>query len=169
MRDGFTVRTSDSGDLAAVSELLRASYPVLMKSAYEAEMLDPALQLMTRANPELLRSGTWYVAESTVGGVIVGCGGWTREPPGGGDIVAGVGHLRHFGTHPDWTRQGLASAIFGRCEEAARAAGIREFECYSSLNAESFYAALGFQRIASIDCRLAGEVSLSGCHMRYEL
>ena len=51
---------------------------------------------MTRANPGLLASGTYYVAESR-DSLIVGCGGWTRESPVDGGIEPGLGHIRHFG------------------------------------------------------------------------
>lgn len=164
----YSIRKSNLGDLTAVTELLQASYPTLMKSAYDPATLDPALKLMTCANPRLLSSGTYYVAESEHG-TAVGCGGWTREYPGGETPAVGVGHIRHFGTHPDWTRRGIASAIFRRCEEDARASGIREFECYSSLNAERFYLALGFERIAVLDIQMNSNVSLTSCHMRYRI
>jgi N-acetylglutamate synthase-like GNAT family acetyltransferase len=137
-----------------------------MKPAYDSTMLGPALELMTSANPELLSSGTYYVAESE-DGTVVGCGGWTREYPGGETAVEGVAHIRHFGTHPDWTRKGIGRAIFRRCEEDASASGIREFECYSSLNAECFYAALGFERIAVFEIQMSPDVLLTSCHMRY--
>jgi N-acetylglutamate synthase-like GNAT family acetyltransferase len=162
----YSVRKADADDIATVSELLQASYPILMKSAYDSAVLDPALEQMTRANPKLLSSGTFYVAESE-DGTAVGCGGWTREHPGGETAVEGVGHIRHFGTHPDWTRKGIGRAIFRRCEEDARASGIREFECYSSLNAECFYSALGFERIGVFDIQMGPDVSLTSCHMRY--
>jgi N-acetylglutamate synthase-like GNAT family acetyltransferase len=168
VQNAYSIRESNAGDLAAVTELLRASYPTLMKPAYDLAMLDPALKLMTRANPKLLSSGTYYVAESESGS-IVGCGGWTRENPGGEDSMEAVGHIRHFGTHPDWIRRGIGSAIFQKCEEDARASGIREFECYSSLNAECFYCALGFKRIAVLDIQMIPGVSLTSCHMRYRL
>jgi N-acetylglutamate synthase-like GNAT family acetyltransferase len=162
----YLVRKADVDDIATVTELLQASYPILMKSAYDSAMLVPALELMTRGNPKLLSSGTYYVAESEDGRVI-GCGGWTREHPGGETAVEGVGHIRHFGTHPDWTRKGIGRAIFRRCEEGARASGIREFECYSSINAECFYSALGFERIGVFDIQMGPDVSLTSCHMRY--
>jgi N-acetylglutamate synthase-like GNAT family acetyltransferase len=123
---------------------------------------------MTRANPKLLSSGTYYVAESE-DGTVVGCGGWTREHPGGETAVEGVGHIRHFGTHPDWTRKGIGGVIFRRCEEDARASGIGEFECQSSLNAESFYSALGFERIGVFDNQMGPDVALTICHMRYRV
>ena len=164
----YSVRKSNAADLGPVTELLQASYPVLMKSAYDSEMLDPALKLMTRANPKLLSSGTYYVAESE-SGTLVGCGGWTREQPGDDVIRDGIGHIRHFGTHPDWSRRGIGSGIYRLCEEDAREAGIHRFECYSSLNAEAFYSTLGFKRIAIVDIRMTPDVSIISCHMHCQL
>jgi hypothetical protein len=70
---------------------------------------------MTKANPKLLASGTFYVAQS-LHGEIVGCGGWTREQPGTGEVVQGEaaystfchssrldtprGRALHYGTMP---------------------------------------------------------------------
>src|ERR1043165_1946892 len=139
----FAVRVASLADDAGVTALLQASYPLLMKPAYDAAMLVPALELMTRANPALLSSGTYYVAQSQEG-MLVGCGGWTREQPGDGITNEGIGHIRHFATHPEWVRRGIGRAIYRRCEADARKAGITRFECYSSLNAELFYSALGF-------------------------
>lgn len=159
-----SVRKSSARDIVAVTGLLQASYPVLMKEAYESAELDPALKLMTRANPKLLSSGTYYVAESTDGSVV-GCGGWTREHPGDDAVEAALGHIRHFAVHPEWIRRGVGSAIYRLCEADAHAAGIRKFECYSSLNAEAFYSALGFERIAIVAIRMSPDVSFKSCHM----
>ena len=161
----YSIRRSDSRDVPSVTELLQASYPALLKAAYEPGALDLALKLLTRANPNLLSSGTYYVAEAT-DGTLIGCGGWTHEPPGVDDSPErGVGHIRHFAVHPGWIRRGIGSAIYQLCEADARTAGIRMFECYATLNAESFYSALGFERIAILDVQLTRRVSLAGCHM----
>lgn len=108
---------------------------------------------MTRANPALLRSGRYYVAE-TAEGTIVGCGGWSQGRPGTNEVEAGLAHIRHFGTHPDWTKRGIGRAIYQSCEDAARAAGFDAFECHSSLNAEKFYHSLGFDRVRFMDIEL---------------
>lgn len=160
----YSVRKSNAADLGAVTELLQVSYPALMKAAYDPEMLGPALTLMTRANPALVSASTYYVAESG-DGTLVGCGGWTRERPGDGVVSEGIGHIRHFGTHPEWTRRSIGSSIYRLCEAGAREAGVRRFECYSSLNAEGFYSSLGFERIAVIDLQLIPGVSLRGYRM----
>ena len=159
------MRVTTLSDAAGVGALLQASYPKLMASAYDEVLLAPALKLMTRANPALVASGTFYIAEARDGSVV-GCGGWTLECPGGDVVEAGVGHIRHFGTHPDWTNRGIGRAIYRRCEADARSAGITSFECYASLNAKGFYSALGFESIRRMDCALSSSVAFPGVLMR---
>ena len=78
MTRNFTVRAATPDDSAQISSLLRASYPKLMRSAYDPVLLEKALPRMTVAQPGLLASDSYYVAESGEG-EIIGCGGWTRE------------------------------------------------------------------------------------------
>lgn len=159
-----SIRTARPEDAQAVQRVLEASYPLLMASAYESRLLARALPMITRANPKLLGSGTYYVAEA--GGEAVGCGGWSVHGPGSEPVVAGVAHIRHFGIRPDWTGRGVGRLIYGRCESAARAAGVRAFECYASLNGEGFYQALGFARIAEIAVAMGPHVRFPSVHMR---
>ena len=146
----YKLRSASPKDASAVEEVLKASYPALMAVAYDQAVLVPVLKLITNANISLLASGTYYVAE-TEDGLVVGCGGWTIDrPPGTDGVGSGVGHLRHFGTHPAWTSRGIGHAIFRQCESVARSAHVKALEVCSSLNAEKFYAALGFERIRTI-------------------
>jgi len=164
----FTVRVATAEDEAAVCDLLGASYPELMSASYDAALLADALPLFTRANASLLSSGSYYLAESEVRG-LVGCGGWTRGRPGTGEVVPGLGHIRHFGTHASWIGKGVGRSIYAMCEEKARAAGVRRFECYSSLNAQGFYAALGFRPVRQIEVQLSPEVAVPGVLMQRRL
>ena len=141
----FRIRVATLYDAEGVSALLAASYPVFMKDAYDADVLKPAIALMTRAQPALLESGTFYVAENDSGL---------------------IGHLRHFATHPDWAAQGIGKAIFEHCKAQAHAAGIEHFECLASLNAVGFYEALGFIRIRQIEVAMGAEVRLPSMYMR---
>ena len=150
MPDGFEVRTARPQDEAPVSDLLNASYSTLMASRYDQTILAAALPFMTQANLALLSAGTFYVAE-TADGSIAGCGGWSRERPGTMEVRPELGHVRHFATHPNWLRRSIGHAIYAQCENAARSAGMRRFECYSSLNAVGFYVALGFKTIRQIE------------------
>ncbi len=155
----FSVRPATPDDASAVTALLEASYPVLMTAGYDDATLALALPLMTRANPALLKSGTFYVAE-TPDGRLVGCGGWTFEHPGSGKTEPGLVHIRHFGTHADWTGRGVGRAIFERCLNDAGSSGARKFQCYSSLNAEGFYTALGFRAVRREAVRMSDELTL---------
>jgi GNAT superfamily N-acetyltransferase len=164
-RGHWIVRVSTLDDAAGIERLLEASYPRLMAPAYEQAVLGPALRIITKANAVLLGSGRYYVAESA-DGAIVGCGGWSRERPGTIAVEPGIAHVRHFGTHPDWANLGIGRAIYQRTESAARAAGVATLECYSSLNAVKFYAALGFENIRPIDIALGSEQLFRAMLMR---
>ncbi len=149
----FSIRPATPEDAAAVSAVLKASYSLFYRGWYRDESLDRALPAMTRANPALLASGTYYVAESE--GRIVSCGGWSRDKMGG-PPTPGLFHIRHFATHPDHVRRGAASAILARSIAEAEAAGARELEALSSLPAEPFYAGHGFRTMASVYVPMAG-------------
>ncbi len=146
----FVVRVAAPRDDAPIGELLSVSYPELMASSYDQAVLAATLPFMTRAIPALLSSGTFYLAEGK-DRRVVGCGGWTRERPGSGEIAPDLAHIRHFATHPDWARHGVGRALYETCTEAARRVGVRRLECYASLNAEGFYAALGFASVRRIE------------------
>ena len=161
----ITIRVAVPEDEPEVTALFRDCYPVLMAEAYRPQVLEAALPLMARANPALLASGRFYLAHES-GGAAIGCGGWSFERPGTGELVPGFGHIRHFATHTGWTGKGVARAVYGQCEAAARAAGLAAFECYSSLNAEGFYAAMGFERIKPFDIPMTPEVVLPSILMR---
>jgi N-acetylglutamate synthase-like GNAT family acetyltransferase len=151
------VRTATIEDENRISAILAASYPSLMREAYPDDLLDRALPRITTANPALLASGTYYLAEAE-DGTAAGCGGWSYRPPEQDRREEGVAHIRHFATHRDWTGRGVGRAIFDRCEADARAAGFTRFTCYSSLNGEPFYAALGFRRVREINVPLAPDL-----------
>ena len=120
-----------------------------MKISYSAQTLTNILPIITKANLSLLSSGTFYLAQNPDQSII-GCGGWTKEKPGTREIKIGVGHIRHFATHPQWLNQSVGRKIYEACEQQARANQISCLECFSSLNAEGFYQALGFKTIKHI-------------------
>jgi GNAT superfamily N-acetyltransferase len=149
------IRPAAPGDATAVGALLAASYPALLAPSYPAATLAVALPAMTRANPALLACGTWYVAWAE--DALVGCGGWTLAPPGRRRAWRlDEAHLRHFATHPDWTRRGVGAALLARSIAVARAAGVRRMWCDSSLAAVDFYAAQGFMRLRRITLTIGG-------------
>jgi GNAT superfamily N-acetyltransferase len=164
----FTIRTTTSDDASAVTHLLEASYPPLFALGYAPEVLAKALPMMTKANPRLLASGTFHVAQIQ-SGEIIGCGGWTEEQPGSDTRHDGVGHVRHFATHPTWIRHGIGRAILELCESQAKAAGLTRIMCYSSLVAVEFYRAMGFSVLGPMDLKLGKDISIPGILMRRDL
>lgn len=147
---GCELRVARPDDAESVTAVLASAYPRLMAADYDPAVLAVALPAMTVANPGLLASGTYYV-QVAPGTRIVACGGWTHDEPGTKKTESGVAHLRHFGTHADWIRQGLGAAIFERCRRDALAAGVRTLMCFSTLGAEPFYASLGLRAVERRD------------------
>ena len=161
----FTIRVASIEDDKSVTELLQASYSVLMRTQYPQEILSTILPTITKANPSLLLSGTFYIAEIKKK-FVIGCGGWTKEKPGTGEIRQGVGHIRHFATHPEWIRKSVGRKIYKMCEQEAKANNINCLECFASLNAEGFYRALGFTTLKKITIPLANNQQIESVLMR---
>ena len=164
----FSIRIAKPTDSDAVGALLVASYSSLLKASYDSDLLARALPHITKANPTLLACGTYYVAETKLGDVV-GCGGWTPEMPGTGEITEGEAHIRHFATHPEWTRQGIGIALLAHCIDVARSLGIRKLHSFSTLNAERFYRAAGFYPVRPIDVQLGPDVTFPSVLMSSEI
>lgn len=160
----FSIRIAEPSDKMAVSALLLKSYTALLRPAYDAGTLEKALPLITQANPELLSSGTYYVALDH-NGSVVGAGGWTKQSPTGQNETTTNGNIRHFGTDPDAARKGIGRALMDRCISDASAAGLQEFNCYSTLNGEAFYSACGFSTVEPFTVSLPGGVSFPSLRM----
>ena len=57
--------------------------------------------------------------------------------------------------NPELTHKGIGRIIFHRFESNAKSAGFNELEVCSSLDAEQFYAPLGFKKIQIILAAIA--------------
>lgn len=168
MADSFAITVATLQDAGRVSRLIEASYAELYRPGYDADLLAKALPFMTRANPKLLQSGTYYLVE-TPEGDLVGCGGWSREEPGTGRVRDGVGHIRHVAVHPAHVRQGIGSLLLDHCFAVAREAGITSLECLASLVSVAFYEVMGFEAMGPMPIALPGDVVFPGVFMRREL
>jgi N-acetylglutamate synthase-like GNAT family acetyltransferase len=167
-RDPFVIRPARPADTDAVSILLEASYSRLLVASYDSNILCLALPYMIKSNPALLASGTYYVAE-TKPGILIGCGGWTAAKPGSGEITEGEAHIRHFAIHPKWTRRGIGTSLLARCISDARSLGISKLHCFSTLNAEPFYKASGFDTVGSIDVPMGPTITFPAVLMKCEI
>lgn len=158
------VRVAVPSDADTVTDILGRSYPQTMAAAYPPEVLELLLPIICRANPTLLAAGTFYLAER--GGTALGCGGWSAEQPGTGGREEGVAHVRHFAVLAEALGQGAGKALFRRCAHDASILGFRAFEVYSTLNAEGFYAAMGFEGIEQMNIPMPGGVAAPAIRMR---
>ena len=146
--EALTIRVSDAGDIAAVDALLARSYPALLKRDYPPSVMVTAVPRLSRAKPELLTCGTYYVAE-TAGGEIVGAGGWTPTRRRSGAV-----EIRHLVTDHRRTRQGIARRLMVQALGEARRAGATAAQALATRTAVPFYQALGFVPLGAVEITL---------------
>ena len=168
MTDLFSLRVAVPGDLAALDDLLGRSYPRLLAADYPASVRVLALPLITKARPQLLSSGRYFVMEDAAG-ALQGAGGYSRAAPGPDGAVAGgygrIGHIRHVATDPDHTRRGIARRIMEHVLDRARAEGLSGIECLSTRTAVPFYAAMGFVARGAVDVILGAGITFPAVQM----
>ena len=156
----ITLRSATGRDFAAVDALLGRSYPKLLKADYPPSVMVTAVPLISRANPALVRSGTYYVAE-TPEGEILGAGGWT--PVRGSGATAEVRHLA-----VDWRRQrlGIGRRLMMGIMAEAQLQGFRRFEARATRTAVPFYAAMGFETLGQVIVQLRPGIEFPVVMMR---
>lgn len=158
----FDIRPTTLKDLAEVDALLARTYPKLLKADYAPSVLVTALPIISRARPELLSCGTYYVAVE--GDAVLGAGGWTRDARDGQ-----LGHIRHVVTDDRHLRRGIARALLDQCFEVAGQAGVTRMECWSTITAERFYQSVGFDTVGPMDVTLEGGIVFPSLRMRRDL
>jgi GNAT superfamily N-acetyltransferase len=149
-----SLRKASLADLGAVDALLARSFPRLLAADYPPSTLVLAVPRISRARPELLASGTYFLAEDPEGRVLA-AGGWTRGAPLRTTAIEDTGHVRHVATDPDMVRRGVGRALMGRVMQDARGAGMQWLNCLSTRTAVPFYASLGFRPMHEADIMLA--------------
>lgn len=149
----YFIRAATAGDVPAVDDLLRSSYPHLLKADYPPSVLVTAVPLIARAQPSLVGCGTYYVADAGEDGII-GAGGWTLYDPADGQRDPGVANIRHFATQPNLLRKGIGHQLMRRCVDDATAAGLTAMRCHATRTAVPFYAAEGFQALGEVEIAL---------------
>jgi GNAT superfamily N-acetyltransferase len=157
--DPFTLRAATLADVPAIRELIRSSAHALSVGDYTPEQIEGALQGAFGVDTQLLKDGSYFVAESQAPGgapPLAGCGGWSfRRTLFGGDARTDrdpqpldprqdAAKIRAFFVHPDWARRGVGAALLERCEQAARAAGFRRCELMATLPGVRLYQARGY-------------------------
>lgn len=150
----FHLRKAALSDRPAISRLIELSARRLSREEYSDEQIEAAIRSVFGVDSELIRDGTYFVAESE--GQLVGCGGWSRRRTlFGGDQYAAresaeldperdAARIRAFFVHPECARRGVGRAILERCEQEARRHGFRSLELMATLPGLKFYRSLGY-------------------------
>jgi GNAT superfamily N-acetyltransferase len=179
----LTIRPAIPDDIPALQELIRASVLGLQAADYTPEQLELALERVFGVDTQLVKDGTYFVAEARGdhGLVIAGCGGWSkRKTLFGGDRYAGredalldptcdAAKIRAFFVHPAWARRGVGSRILGVCEAAAAAEGFRRLEMGATLTGVPLYLARGYVEREQREVPLVPGLSLPIIHMEKQL
>jgi GNAT superfamily N-acetyltransferase len=168
MPSTISLRRASPADLSAVDRLLSRSYPRLLARDYPPSTMVMAIPRISRARPELLASGTYFVAEDNLGQVVA-AGGWTRGAPIGTVALEDTGHVRHVATDPSVTRRGIGRALMQTVMRDAQAAGMEWLDCLSTRTALPFYAALGFRVVVPVDVPLGPAISFPAIRMLADL
>ncbi|MEO8530039.1 MAG: GNAT family N-acetyltransferase [Deltaproteobacteria bacterium] len=160
----LTIRLARPADLLELDALFARSYPFLLKHDYPPSVLVTALPLISKANPRLLGSGTYYVALRE--GCIIGAGGWSWAGPQGGPSPLNMAHVRHLVTDAAHVRQGVARCLMGYAMAKAVQGGARVLCCQSTRTAVPFYRALGFDVLGEVNITLKPGITFPAVDMR---
>jgi GNAT superfamily N-acetyltransferase len=174
----FILRKAALDDRPAISLLIELSARALSRQEYSQEQIEAAISSVFGVDSELIKDGTYFVAEA--GGQLVGCGGWSkRRTLFGGDQYAvresieldpatEAARIRAFFVHPEWARLGLGRAILEHCEQEARARGFRSLELMATLPGVKFYRSLGYTGDERVTLEVGG-TTIDFVPMRKEL
>ncbi|HEX8189804.1 MAG TPA: GNAT family N-acetyltransferase [Pyrinomonadaceae bacterium] len=175
----YRIRRATLEDRAALERLIAESARGLSRGDYSGEQVEAALASVFGVDTDLIRDGTYYVAEA--GAEPVGCGGWSKRrtlfggdrfaarDPGELDPSAEPAKIRAFFVHPGWARRGVAGRLLETCEREARAHGFRSLELMATLPGVRLYAARGYEAGGQVAYETADGVSIEFVPMKKEL
>jgi N-acetylglutamate synthase-like GNAT family acetyltransferase len=150
----FSFRKATLNDVSTIQALIAESAWGLSRTDYSDAEIEAALQSAWGVDTQLIRDGTYFVAEC--GRKVIACGGWSwRRTLFGGDAQAGrhsdaldptcdAARIRAFFVHPAWVRRGLGREMLEHCERSARAHGFRSAELVATLPGERLYRVCGY-------------------------
>lgn len=161
------VRQATPLDIAAVDALLARSYGPLLRADYPPSALVTALPRMARAQPRLLASGHYFLAEED--GRVLGCGGWSWEAPGDGRRAPGLAHVRHVATEAQSVRRGVGRRVLEAVVDDARQGNMRRLHALSTLTAVPFYRAMGFRELGPVTLAFGAPIAFPAVAMERAL
>ena len=175
----FSLRKARLDDAPVLDRLIGESVRGLSRGDYTDAQIEAALGTAFGLDSELIRDGTYFVAEIATD--IVACGGWSRRKTlFGGDQQAGreselldpardSARIRAFFVRPNRARGGIGRALIARCESEALACGFRSVELMATLPGHRLYRAFGYVGDARVEYSLPGGVMIEFIPMKKDL
>ena len=172
-------RVASLADVPAIEHLVALATRGLSRADYSDQQIEAALGTALGVDTQLVRDGTYFVAEAE--GTLVACGGWSwRKTLFGSDVEAGrqpesldptrdAARIRAFFVHPDWARRGLGRRMLELCEAEARKGGFGAAELMATLPGERLYLSCGYESQAPIQYTLPGGIAIRFVPMRRNL
>jgi len=175
----YTIRKAALDDCPAIEKLVALSARGLSAEEYTSDQIEGALRGAFGLDTQLIKDGTYFVAEAT--GMLVGCGGWSkRKTLFGGDKHTerdaeeldprtDPAKIRAFFVHPAWARKGIGRALLAQCESEALSTGFRSLELMSTLPGLKMYSACGFVAGEQVNYELSPGLTIEFVPMKKRL
>jgi len=175
LRTNWPLRKATEDDIPQLEELIPLSVRGLQAPYYRAEQMEGAVGSVFGVDRQLIRDGTYFVAEEV--GRVVGCGGWSRrrslhgsdrgrvgeDPPL--DPAIDAARIRAFFVHPKWARQGIGRSILELCEVELQRFGFIRAEIVATLAGEPLYAVHGYRVDQRIELPLENGLTIEAVRM----
>ncbi|MBI4893939.1 MAG: GNAT family N-acetyltransferase [Acidobacteria bacterium] len=151
------IRRATAEDRHAICDIQRAAILETCRRCYPSEDITVWAGLLS---PE-----TYYDVENRY--IVVAESGGALE--GFGQLNETEGEVDALYVSPKREGKGTGGALLRHLEERARAHGVTQLKLRSTLNAESFYARSGYERLALVRYRLVPALMLVCVEMRKRL
>lgn len=171
----WPLRIARDEDAPALERLIEYVTRTSLARFYSEVQLAVALGSVFGLDRQLIRDGTYFVAENA--GIIIACGGWSkRVAVYGGDRerlgadaelnpATDLARVRAFFVHPSWERRGIGCALLEASEAAIRAAGFTRVELVATLAGEALYVRHGYAVAERYDAPLPGGLTIAVVRM----
>lgn len=153
----ITYRLAALADIPALEELIPLSARQLQTGHYTVEQIEGALGTVFGVDSQLIRDGTYFVAETD--NRLVGCGGWSKRknlyggdraktaPDPLRDPAVDPAMIRAFFVHPGYARRGIGRRLMELSEAGATAAGFQNIEIVATLPGVPLYATFHYASV----------------------
>ncbi len=173
--DKHSHRLAEPDDMPVLTALMNEAIGGLLPQFLPPDQVAASYAVMG-LDTQLIADRTYFVIE--IGGVVAGCGGWSRRATlFGGNHTAGrdarlldpatePARVRAMYTAPAFTRRGVGRRILELCEAAARAEGFHAVELGATMGGKPLYESYGFAPVELLQVPTPGGVAVPILRMR---